>query len=427
MSFVSKIALAAMLSTGTVAVMLPIPAAAQDKKAQEEPPIEISEEFRAAIVPVQTAITAKDYATAEAGLATARPLAQNDQEKYFVAALGLGVAQSKNDYAGMARELDELIRNPKTPPADLANYTLVRGQIAYNAKDMAAAKTYLTRAQQLGATDPNLPLMLAQTNLSGGNVAAGAAEIEKAIAAKKAAGEPVPEDWYKVTVSRLYQANDKAGALTWLKRQLADYPTTANWRSTILVYREGVDASLDDGARIDLFRLMRSAGALANQSDYIEYADLAFRAGLPYESKAVIDEGLASGKLPRSSTATSLLAESNKSIKQEGSLSAQEAKAKSASDGRPASQLADAYLADGQNAKAAELYRLALQKGGAKTEEVNLRLGIAHARANQTAEAKQSFAAVASKPRADIASLWTTYLDNPPRAGSTAPAAATGS
>ena len=266
--------------------------------------------------------------------------------------------------------------------------------------------------------------MLAQTNLVGGNVAAGAAEIEKAIAAKKAAGEPVPEDWYKLVVSRLYQSNDMAGALTWLKRQVADYPTTANWRSAILVYREGVDASLDNGAKIDLLRLMRASGSMADQNDYLEYADLAYRAGLPFETKAVIEEGTASGKIPRNNkTFTGLLSDANAAIKAEGALSAQESKAKSGADGKSAAQLADAYLASGNYPKAVELYRLGLQKGGVKTEEVNTRLGIALARSNQTAEAKQSFAAVTAKPRVDIAGLWTTYLDNPPRAGAPAPAA----
>ena len=72
------------------------------------------------------------------------------------------------------------------------------------------------------------------------------------------------------------------------------------------------------------------------------------------------------------------------------------------------------YLATGNNAKAVEMYNLALQKGGIDADEANTRIGIAHARAGQAAEAKAAFGKVTTTgPRAEIASFWTFYVDNP--------------
>ena len=76
-----------------------------------------------------------------------------------------------------------------------------------------------------------------------------------------------------------------------------------------------------------------------------------------------------------------------------------------------AAQTAEAYLSQGNYAKAAELYRTALSKGGVNADEVNTRLGIALANGGDKAGAQAAFAAVKGQPRADIAALWTTWIN----------------
>ncbi len=74
-----------------------------------------------------------------------------------------------------------------------------------------------------------------------------------------------------------------------------------------------------------------------------------------------------------------------------------------------AASTADVYLGQGTYAKAAELYRTALTKGGVNADEVNTRLGIALARSGDKAGAQTAFAAVQGTPRAGIAALWNTW------------------
>ncbi len=70
-------------------------------------------------------------------------------------------------------------------------------------------------------------------------------------------------------------------------------------------------------------------------------------------------------------------------------------------------------MANNNNAKAVELYQLALSKGGVDADEINTRIGIAHARAGQSAEAKAAFAKVTNGPRGEIANFWSLYVDQP--------------
>ena len=69
---------------------------------------------------------------------------------------------------------------------------------------------------------------------------------------------------------------------------------------------------------------------------------------------------------------------------------------------------ADAALSFGDYAQAAELYRLALSKGGVDTATANTRLGIALARSGDKVGAAQVLAQVTG-PRAAAAKLWTAY------------------
>jgi hypothetical protein len=413
MQIISKAALAAVLAMGTVAAVVATPAEAQRNKKKADDAgaaLKVGDEFRKAAVAAQTALQAKDYATAEQQLAAAEALVQNDDERYFAASLRLPIEAQKNNRAGMKSALDVLVNSQRTNAQDLPRLTFVRGSLALEDKNLPEATQYLNRARELGYQNDDLPLLIARAQMEGGNIPAGVAEMEKAVQARKAAGQQVPDAWYDYTISKLYGAKDNAGVAKWLRMQLTDYPTTKNWRRSLAVYRDA--AQMDNQAKLDLYRLMRSTKALADQNDYLEYADLAYRAGVPWEAKAAIDEGRAAGTIPASSgSANQIYGEAQSGIKNEGSLTALEGPARSAANGRNASQLGDAYLGSGNYAKAIEFYQLALQKGGVDANTVNTRLGTALANAGQRDQAKQAFAAVTAAPRAELATFWQLWID----------------
>ena len=182
----------------------------------------------------------------------------------------------------------------------------------------------------------------------------------------------------------------------------------------IMIYLQSNERSMTKMQRIDVYRLMRASNSLADQRDYADYAQLAYDAGLRGEAKAVIDEGRASGKIPAGyAPANELYTMSKAGLAAEGSLAGIEAKARASATGALAAQTADAYLGTGEYAKAIELYRLALQKGVTKPDDVNLHLGIALARSGDTAGAKTTLASVTGGQSAEIASYWQFYVDRP--------------
>lgn len=416
MKFISKIALAAALTAGlSTAVATPAFAQKKDKKAEGPAPLKLSEEVRKPVAAAQAAIAAKDDATAKAQLAIAEPLAKTDDEVYIVNALKLPVLASTNDPAQLNPILDKLLANPKTPQASLGQYNYVRGQLAITQKKYAEALPYLTKARDLGFKNENLTLQLASAMIESGNIPGGLSEIDRAIAEETAAGRKAPESWYSYAVGKAYDSKSPQLA-TWMQKQIVAYPTAKNWRTSLLVYREGKEKAgaekLDRGQQLDLFRLMRATKSLAGRGDYLEYADIAYYAGLPGEAKTVIDEGRATGKVPASdTTANRLYTDSQTGIRNEGSLASVEAKAKAAANGKTAAQTGDAYLALGNSAKAVELYTVALQKGGVDVSEVNMHLGTALAQSGQKDPARTAFRNVTTGPRKEIAGFWLQWLD----------------
>jgi hypothetical protein len=430
MKSISRVAIAASLMAGVAGLAISAPASAKEKKeAAAAPALKLSKDVQGPASAAQTALGAKDYATATAQLATAQAAAKTDDDRYIVAALQLQMEATKIQDArtanqpaneeGLKAPLDALIANPKTPATDLPKYNYQRGIMAVNAKDNAGAIAFFQRAQQLGYNDPNLSLQMVKLKMDAGDVAGGAAELEKSIDAQTAAGQKPSEDLYRYAIAKTNQKKMGPQTAGWIKRYVVAYPSSKTWRDGLVTYgmTQSSAVTLDKAQKVDLYRLMRATKALADQYDYENYAQWTYDMGLPYETKAVLTEGKANGKIPASSaSANDLLRVANQAIATEGSLAPVEAKAKSGANGRIALNTGDAYLGMGNYAKSIELYRVALEKGGVDADTVNTHLGIALANSGDKAGAKTAFAAVKGAPRADIASLWTIYLDNPPTA-----------
>lgn len=412
MKFVSKAALAGVILLG--APTLPVVAPAT---AQQAAQIKVSQNFRKGAALVESAIQAKNWAAAKAQLDVLKPTASGEDEKYYIEVFTLQVAVGLNDNAAMVPALDALIANPKTPQADLGRYNFFRGDFADKAKQYAQAVTYYQRARDLGyaPNGANLNLLIAQAQIRGGQVAPGVAAIDAAIKAEEAAGRKAPEAWYKFAASALYTSGNKAGAAQWLSRQVAAHPSADAWRSSLLVFVEQAGtggATLDADERLDILRLMRATGAMAGESDYYQYAEAAQRRGLPWEARAVIDEGRASGKVSKPNPRLDpIYTQATGREKAEVPLAQEEKRAAAAANGTVAMATGDAYLASRNLPKAIELYRLALQKGSVDANLVNTRLGIALALAGQKAEAKTALGAVNGGTRGEIARFWLAWVD----------------
>lgn len=423
MKMVSRMALGLALAIGVGGMALE-PAAAQrnkkEAKAEGFTP-KLSKEFRAAAQPVQKALEAKDFATAQAAMPALQAAATEPDDKFYLGQFKLQTGLGLNDKAMQQQAIVDILDSGSAGAApELGKFAFYAGQFAYQAKDYPGAIQRLTQAKQAGYAPTgadgqptrDVDLMLAEAHFRSNRTAEGLAILEQAIQAEKAAGRKAPADWYSRAASVAYQGQMMPEVAKWTRLQILDYPTPENWRSALVIY--GDSQKMDDQTSLDLMRLRRTAGALSGERDYYEYALLADKVGLPGEAKAVVDEGLAKGSFDKSSKAINEIGTlaGSRVAEDRGSLPAAEKSAANAANGRIALSTGDAYFGYGNYAKAVEMYRLAQQKGGVDANIVNLRLGMALARTGQKDEARQAFAQVTTGQRAELAKFWTLWLDS---------------
>ncbi|AQR72916.1 tetratricopeptide repeat protein [Sphingomonas sp. LM7] len=419
MTFVSKLAMATVLTLGASALGS-APAFAQKDKQAAAPELKVSEEFRKPAAAADVALKAKDLATADTQISAAEAVAKNDDEKYYSAYLRLLLELERKNETGQMKALSILASSPKTPPDRIkvygAIYNYMVGAELIKQRKASEAIAPLLKARELGSTESDLPVLLANAYSATGKPAEAIAEVSRAIEATKAAGRKPPADWYKFAIPKVNATGDRVATADWLKRFIAEYPTAQNWRWAIQITRLASPAGAGKTDKLNLYRLMRATNALADRGDYADYGFAAQQAGLPWEAVSVIDEGRKSGKIPAGDADVGrTYTASQAAVKSEGSLETLAKQSAAAKDGRTAQQTGDAFLASGNYARAVELYDVALQKGSVDADEVNLNRGVALRALGRKDEARTAFQAVKGA-YANTALLWQASVDFPPLA-----------
>ena len=408
MTFVSKFTMAAVLALGGPA-LLATPALAQKKDAAEAAAPQLSKAEREALLPLQTAYDAGDFATAKTAAAAAAPVATGVDAKHFVAQYQYQIGLKTEDYKLQADALEALIASPKSVQSEIPNMWSQVGTISFNyLRDYERAERALTQKIALTPNDAESTSNLARVKIQLKKRQEALPLIRKAIQLQTASGQKAQESWHKLALELAYSAKSPE-SLAISRDLLVAYPTTQNWRDSLLIYREL--GRPDSEAEIDTYRLMRASKSLGGKRDYLLYADTVDRKGLPGEAKAVLEDGIGSRMLDGSEADVKsfLTAASRRASEDRSTLNSEVGKAMSAASGTPALGLGDALLGYGDYAKAADLYRAAIQKGGVDANVANTRLGIALGLAGQKAEAETAFKAVTGA-RAELANYWLVWL-----------------
>ncbi|MFN3946287.1 MAG: hypothetical protein ACK4K7_15290 [Allosphingosinicella sp.] len=383
------------------------PAQAQAQNGQRQ--MNLSREERAALLPVQTAIEAQDWATAQTALAAAQPAMQGADGRYMLAAMQLRLGVGMQNQQIQAQAIDAMIASGAAPAEQLVELLNNQGALAAQARDLPKAEAAYARVVELRPNDPTALARLAEVkhSLNKGNEAV--ALLDRAIEAMRATGQQVPENWYKRGLKIAYDGRLTPQAVGFARALVAAYPTQENWRDALIIYRDS--AQLDRAAALDLMRLQRTARALAGERDFFEMAEMLNAAGLPGEANAVLEAGVQNRMIDGNRPAFRDLRASiqGRLAGDRASLAQQERQALAGANGTLALNIGDAYYGYGDYAKAVTLYRAALEKGGVDANLVNTRLGMALAQSGQRAEAETAFRAVTG-PRQALANFWLTWL-----------------
>lgn len=421
MRFLSKLGLATALATATIFAGSVMPAHAAKEKEAKAPRLKISKGFGGVYGEANKALGKEDFAAAKAAIPGMLAAVENDDDKYVMGNFLIQLGSKAKDPALQSQGLDLSLQSTTTPDSEKSRYSFFAGDFAYRAGDYVKAIQYMNQAKQLGFVDPGTDAIIAEAYFKQNDYTAGLNALDSAIALKTASGEKAPENWYARGTAIAMQSKN-AGLLSgWSRKLVENYPTADNWRSALVLYRDGVN--LESGENLDLMRLMRKTGSLVSERDYGEYSDAADPRRLPGEVRSVIEEGMAKGTLKSSNQylMDQLSAAKSRESADRASLPASERDAKGGANGKIALGTADAYMGYGDYAKAIELYDLALSKGGVDVSAVHLRRAIAKVETKDLAGAKTDFAAVGAGNRKAIADFWMLYLD---QKNAPAPAAA---
>jgi tetratricopeptide (TPR) repeat protein len=368
----------------------------------------ISSSARKEIVELQTAVNAKDAANIPAKLAAAQAKAKTKDDRYVIAQLQLKAAVDAQDNAAIMTAIDAVLASDVLPPANTIPLYVNLGKLQYNTKAYDKAGASFERALQIEPNNVEATVMLAEARNAQGRPAEAVTLIQKAIAARVAAGQKPEENWYKRAVKLSFDAK-MPSASTIAREWVAAYPSQKNWRDAIRIYQS--TSGLDDASLLDSMRLAQAAGALSGENDYFRFANTLVTKGFPGEAKAVLDQGFASKAIDKSRATFSQLytLASTRSQGDRASLAASATAAKASADAKKAMVTGEAYYGYGDYAQAADLFRAALGKSGVDKDLANLRLGMSLARSGDKAGATAALKA-AGGAQAEVASLWSTWL-----------------
>lgn len=396
--------------TAVLATMLAAAPASAQMMSQPSGALTLTPAEQIALAPIKQAVDVRNWAGASSLIPGARSAARSADARYVLARLELEIANGTANAPAQMQAIARVLDSGKVTPAERVTLLLQSAGIAYDTGALNQAGALLNRAQEAAPNDPEVLSMAAQLNRNRNNPDQALGLFQRAVRAAEAAGRPLPESRYRVALAMAEQAGQRGVALEIARQMLSAYPTAINWRDAITVFR--TVGTADPSQDLDALRLLRAAGGLSGERDYLRMAQALDTAGFQAEAKSVLEEGVSRRMVAAGDAAPrALLASVGPKITRDRSGLARRVTAARAATATALAtrEVADSLLAHGRYAEAAELYRLGLTRVGEDPGLLNLRLGIALAMAGQNAEAETAFRAVTG-PRAELAGLWSTWL-----------------
>ncbi len=327
-------------------------------------------------------------------------------DKFIAGQLAVNLGGLASDKALQRRGLQAMLDSGRVTGTDVGKYHFYIGGMAYDMRDFPGARAAFSQAIAAGYTENSVEALLADAYINDNQPVEGLRILQQLTNRQGAAA---PEDWLRRGVVTAYKARNADYATSFSTQLVNNFPSTENWALTVSVVRDL--GKFQQQEQIDLLRLMERTKSYSEARDYIEYVQSADPRRLPGEALKILNSGIASGKLdPKDPFVTDAKTMATARIPADkASLVGLERDARAAnSTAATAMAAGDAYLSYDEDAKAAEMYQIALGKPGVDAARILTRLGIAQTDTGRYAEAQATFAKV-DGVRKPIAALWSAY------------------
>ncbi len=400
--------LAAALLAGAALAAAPVLAKDPPAPAAPKPP-KLSKPYATVLTAAQKLMQAGDNAGGLAKLAeldAVPPTAEDDA--YLTLSLKLNAGIGLKDNALIEQTLSKMLATGKVPAADQGKFYKTVGSLALNRKDYNAATVAFEQLVKLNPADGESQVALAELYGAQKQTGKAVATLTTAIEAQKAAGQPVPEAWYRRALAFAYDGKQVAQLQPAALALVRAYPNAVNWRDVLVITRDSFQ--LDDQGSLDFMRLQAATNSLNGERDFVEYADTALGRGFPGEAQYAVNEGLKKNMLVASKPLVAELKKSadSKVPADKAALPGLEKEIKG--NAKLALATGDAYYGYGDFAKAATLYKQAVGAPVVDQATANLRLGMALARSGDKAGATAALQAVKGGPREVLAQYWLVFV-----------------
>lgn len=396
-------------ATALAGVFLAFATVAPPALAQNNQTIQISRDLVGPLNEARNAVIAKDWPTATAKLNAAAPKVKTPADQAQLDRLRLVVAAETNDYASQISTISSLMASGTLTPDEVKQYKgaliKVYADAGDPAKSLAASKEYV---DTYGASHEMIAAVANDASKANDNAGA-VTYADKAIAAARSAGVKPPESYFRLKARAVNAMGDKAAYYKVIEEVLAEYPNDNYWLE--LIARAQNEPTFGAPARLDLYRVMIAAGIKLTPEQKSAAAREATRRGLPQEAVDILAPAIASGELSDKDDQDNLanakaqiakdkpgLAEETKAVVAEGDTSVMAA-------------IGEAHMNYGDNAKAAEVLKAAIDKGISDAGEADLarlHLGIAQYRMGDKAAAQATWSTIKADNGATVfAQNWT--------------------
>jgi hypothetical protein len=372
----------------------------------------LNDGFRGSLVLAKQRLDASDFSGAVADSRALLVSAQTPLETYSAASILMQASARIMDLKSEKLAIDGLKRSGLLPAERIVELDGVLGLAHLGLAENREAAAVLGRARLAGNRDPKVAIGHAEALARISDLAGSLAAIHDAFGLVSIAGRNIPAPWYDRAIALAAQQGDLMTQAEWTARKLSLYGTPADWRSGLMGFLPRVSSDLDQ--TLDLYRLLAVSGGLATERDWLAYAATAERAGAFAEAIGALQTGQAKGAFAQGDVTPvrQQAALRARAIKVQAGLTTRLALALKGVSSAAMSKAGDELLASNQPARAVELYRAALTKSAIPMDRVQVRLGIALARAGDIAGAKAAWAQVQAGPFAPLAGFWTTWAQS---------------
>lgn len=375
---------------------------------------QVSKESAKSLKAAQDAATAKRYpeVIAKAQETLANPKKTKDDTYVAYSMLAFAYHATGNT-AELMKALQGQIDSGFPGPADVAKIRKTMVGVAFQAKNYDEAVKQGTALITAGAADGDVYTTVGQAYFQQKKFADAAKFFGNLVANSEKRGAKPDEQHLKLQLASLDKVGDKDGSQEALEKLVRYYPTPATWNALLYTLK---NEKQDPRQKLHVFRLMDATGNLKQGNDIATYSEVATAVGLPAEAYEVLEEGLKANaftvdaekaRAERYLGSAKTRAESDKA-----GLAKREAEAKAAATGDLDVALGMALFSFGDYAKSIEALNRGISKGGLRNPaDAQLTLGIAQFRANQKADAVNTFKSIKTEDPVTqrIAKLWMMH------------------